>query len=716
MTRSATIRTIPLLLASAACLASGAGCGARAGTGEVVVEGGPVEGDPAALADDCEDRRVILPGLLDLVDHPDSAVRLRLATALGRIGDAEGLDTLSRLAGDRDPQVAATAVFSIGLLGRDAAGALPLLRELVAGADGPLVPAALGALGRAGAEEDAALLSAAASASGDTVRAGAALRALGNMGQREVAVGEEAVSKIAGRLGDEAEEVRFLAAFALYRVRGGSPEGVVESLRAAAGGDPSARVRAYSVRALARRGGLDVAAFGDALADGDPAVVATAVGATDLVEGEGRCALVAVAVDHFAALLSESEDALLDGRVHAIRAALEAASRCPAAASPSSMAAILAATERADAGPRTGGVAQVRCLGRLLAGSGDLSLVACDPSRPHLGKRMLVRRLGRGSETSGPDVAVLIQMMDDPDPRAASAAVAALCGVPTAAARDAVLRAISEGRAIVSAAAMDGVASAPDEFVSVDADGARRAAPGVLERIGEAVDRFGPVSGLTAPLLSAAVAVGAIGDPAGSRVLDRLIADPRPEIRWATLDAYDALAGADPPARIPATAPSRPVPSATKAAWRGRTATARVRTSRGSMTIRLLPDVAPATVESFVSLAREGYFDGTEIHRVVPGFVVQAGDPSGTGLGDPGYNLRCEVSPTRYERGVVGMALSGKDTGGSQFFVTLSEQPHLDGGYTAFGRVSQGMDVADILEEGDAILEIQVEVQADGAP
>ena len=112
--------------------------------------------------------------------------------------------------------------------------------------------------------------------------------------------------------------------------------------------------------------------------------------------------------------------------------------------------------------------------------------------------------------------------------------------------------------------------------------------------------------------------------------------------------------------------------------------------------------------DSFVELALSGYLDDTEIHRVVPNFVVQAGDPTGTGLGDPGYTLRCEVSPIPYERGTVGMALSGKDTGGSQFFVTLSRQPHLDGNYTVFGRVTSGMETVDLIEEGDKILGVTV--------
>ena len=100
---------------------------------------------------------------------------------------------------------------------------------------------------------------------------------------------------------------------------------------------------------------------------------------------------------------------------------------------------------------------------------------------------------------------------------------------------------------------------------------------------------------------------------------------------------------------------------------------------------------------------------------MVPNFVVQAGDPTGSGLGDAGYTLRCEISATPYRRGTVGMALSGKDTGGSQFFVALSRQPHLDGHYTAFGEVVGGMEVLDVIEEGDEILDVEIAVEELGA-
>ena len=96
---------------------------------------------------------------------------------------------------------------------------------------------------------------------------------------------------------------------------------------------------------------------------------------------------------------------------------------------------------------------------------------------------------------------------------------------------------------------------------------------------------------------------------------------------------------------------------------------------------------APLTTLSFIELARAGFFNGLKVHRLIPNFVIQAGDPRGDGEGGPGYTIRDELSPRPFVRGTVGMALGGPDTGGSQFFITVSPQPHLDGQYTVFGRV-----------------------------
>lgn len=128
-----------------------------------------------------------------------------------------------------------------------------------------------------------------------------------------------------------------------------------------------------------------------------------------------------------------------------------------------------------------------------------------------------------------------------------------------------------------------------------------------------------------------------------------------------------------------------------------------IRTQRGPITVRLDCPQAPLTCLNFLTLAGQGYYDGLTFHRVVPDFVIQGGDPRGDGTGGPGYTIRDEINRLRYGRGAVGMALAGPDTGGSQFFITLSPQPHLDGGYTVFGEVVAGDEVLDQIRLGDRI-------------
>ena len=139
------------------------------------------------------------------------------------------------------------------------------------------------------------------------------------------------------------------------------------------------------------------------------------------------------------------------------------------------------------------------------------------------------------------------------------------------------------------------------------------------------------------------------------------------------------------------------------------TVSAVLTTQKGRFVIDFLPEEAPLTVDNFVKLARSGYFDNATVHRVVPNFVMQDGDPRGDGEGGPGWSIRCEINMVDFDRGAVGMALAGKDTGGSQWFATHSPQPHLDGGYTVFGKVNPaGMRVVDSIVRGDKILTVRI--------
>ena len=141
----------------------------------------------------------------------------------------------------------------------------------------------------------------------------------------------------------------------------------------------------------------------------------------------------------------------------------------------------------------------------------------------------------------------------------------------------------------------------------------------------------------------------------------------------------------------------------------GRAIRATLSTARGNVRVVLRGADAPLTVANFASLVRRGYYNGLSFHRVVPNFVAQDGDPRGDGSGGPGYAIRDELNRRWYDRGAVGMALSGPDTGGSQYFLTHSQQPHLDGHYTVFGHVIEGFDALDAIVQGDRILSITID-------
>ncbi|HVO04791.1 MAG TPA: peptidylprolyl isomerase [Candidatus Cybelea sp.] len=131
-------------------------------------------------------------------------------------------------------------------------------------------------------------------------------------------------------------------------------------------------------------------------------------------------------------------------------------------------------------------------------------------------------------------------------------------------------------------------------------------------------------------------------------------------------------------------------------------------TSKGDITIDLFPDAAPNTVANFYVLASDGFYDGLAFHRVIPGFVAQGGCPEGTGTGGPGWSIACETkgNPHKHLTGSLSMAHRGRDTGGSQFFLVLAPQPHLDGMHTVFGKASDGLDVLQDLEIGDEIKKV----------
>ncbi len=172
--------------------------------------------------------------------------------------------------------------------------------------------------------------------------------------------------------------------------------------------------------------------------------------------------------------------------------------------------------------------------------------------------------------------------------------------------------------------------------------------------------------------------------------------------------AVEALSKLDPEGKVKFEA-FKAAPAEAKPSWaRAEPVKVTMRTTRGNIELELRPDLAPATVASFTKLASEGYFNGLNFHRVIAGFVSQGGDPRGDGSGGPGYTLPAEWNAQPYEAGVLGMAHAAKDTGGSQFFFTHVAHPHLDGGYTVFGKATKGLDVIQTLQQGDRIAGVDV--------
>ncbi|MEM7129566.1 MAG: peptidylprolyl isomerase [Chloroflexota bacterium] len=131
-------------------------------------------------------------------------------------------------------------------------------------------------------------------------------------------------------------------------------------------------------------------------------------------------------------------------------------------------------------------------------------------------------------------------------------------------------------------------------------------------------------------------------------------------------------------------------------------------TDAGTIELELYPEHAPNTVNNFVSLAQDGFYDGVVFHRVIDNFMIQGGDPTGTGRGGPGYKFNCETkgNPLKHETGVISMANAGPNTNGSQFFITHAPQPHLNGNHTVFGKVTTGQDVVDAVRQGDKMIKV----------
>ena len=135
-----------------------------------------------------------------------------------------------------------------------------------------------------------------------------------------------------------------------------------------------------------------------------------------------------------------------------------------------------------------------------------------------------------------------------------------------------------------------------------------------------------------------------------------------------------------------------------------------INTDKGQIVLELFPEHAPKTVNNFIFLTQQNFYDGVTFHRVIDNFMIQGGDPTGTGRGGPGYRFEDELAgnPLRHESKVISMANAGPNTNGSQFFITHSPQPHLDGKHTVFGKVVRGEDVVDLIKQGDRMESVRI--------
>jgi cyclophilin family peptidyl-prolyl cis-trans isomerase len=329
-------------------------------------------------------------------------------------------------------------------------------------------------------------------------------------------------------------------------------------------------------------------------------------------------------------------------------------------------------------------------------------------------------------------------LLGDSHPHVRAAALAALADVETAEAEQALLAALGGKTGTVPATDLEraSAASALAERKSAASRSAllsvlteRNADPGVVASAAEALGEIGGDPATATALVTAIrahrspnepdvevaalEALGKLEAKEGEAAAREAMASAQLPVRQAGRALYVALFGdADGAAR----AAAAPGPPAWKEApldsFRRVEPLARrayIYTARGEIEVALFPDDAPRTVANFVRLAERGYFDRRSFHRVVPNFVVQDGDPTGTGWGGPGYAIRCEYNRRRYRAGALGMALAGKDTGGSQWFITHSPQPHLDGRYTIFGQVTEGFEFLSEITLGDSIERIRIE-------
>ena len=600
-----------------------------------------------------EDQRRIADGELNrFLGSPDAAVRARAALAIGRIQDTLSIEALAPVTGDRESGPRREAVFALGQIALahpgspSLAAARPPLERALGSSDTVTADLAIEALGKLGDRAETARIVERLDSPVALLRGDAAL-ALWRLAD------STAIPALLRHVTDPDAEVRWRAIYALEKTP--SPNRIV--LRVAQQlDDPDGRVRMFGARTLGRQKSVRATAYVlQLLDDSEPAVVVNAIRALQSIadsSGSFTLRVLTTALHHPHPYVRVSAATALADRFAWVRA--DSAYRAAAVES------LLVHLRDSDAATRGACVKALAARGRLGQGNArgmlhDTSVYTCVATLEALKDLPAREALPLIQPRMKPDVALPIRL-------AAADAMGAL-----------------KDRSVVH------------ELRAALADSSTLFVASVAGALAALADTA------SAPALAEAYATRVRDADADARVA---IHDALATLKGKTF--ADSLEHAHPAAN--AQPASYPDDFATPPAARG----ARLHTTAGDIEWEFYGDEAPQTVKNFVRLAERGYFDNLALHRVVPNFVIQDGDPTGTGSGGPGYTIRCEYNHLRYESGMVGMALSGKDTGGSQWFITHSPQMHLNGRYTIFAHVTKGMEVVRRAVQGDRVTRVEI--------
>jgi len=607
---------------------------------------------------EAEDRRDWASGkLAAALRDADPAVRARAALATGRLQDSTSVGALLPLLADRVAVVRREAAFALGQVGHRSARAA--LERSLSDADAGVRENAVEALGKLG-DKDATPSIVSMLRSGTPAQRMRACESLWRLADTSAA------GALLGALHERDPAVRWRVAYALEKLP--LPARVVPAVTPLLR-DPDPLVRAHAARTLGReKSPLATGALLAALDDPDPAVVVNAVRA---LQGVADGSVPGTGM-RLAGLLAHRDPYV---RVTAATALADSFAWAGAGADSSRLrAALLDGTREADFAARG-------ACGRALIVR--LKLAGLELARPLFADTNAYTRVAVIDGLRSMRAADL----DGTPPRVANALSGAFH---------------NGGHRLVRMTAAD----VAGRLIGTTHHAALR----------PMLDAFRKGVGNPDILISAACsgALADAGDTASVPLLAEAYAtrghDADADARIGIRDALRALAGRAFADSVERAHPSSAAPERYDDSFFDRPSFRRaiLHTSAGDMEWRFFVDDAPQTVKNFVALAKRSYFDSLRVHRVVPDFVIQDGDPTGTGSGGPGYTIRCEYNALRYEAGMVGMALSGKDTGGSQWFVTLSPQPHLNGRYTIFARVVRGLDVARRITQGAIVYRVEL--------